>query len=1322
MKYTALLPAVFFASHFAIAEPAPVFRGEFWIDGGIYGDGRVSSEECRKTPEKAPHGHILDYSIEVPESGWYAPFFKNGMLQQDYIVDGEIVGMFALSGRPDADHFSQGLSLWLAKGAHKLRFSRFGRRSFPTKKFDFFELRPLGADRAAQCVSAEVDGHDVVRLGEEIALAVKAGNPFADTRYEVQFALQRDANREDAWQAAATLEFPKCGDPAAKRATVRLPAEGMYYLRLVSDGKELPSGVFARRQVVCVDVGGVSAAVQGGSSDANQVICEIDCAATAPDAEANGPTRVTRRGGLVYRESHDCSRDVTGPYDGNMPENLSAFSYKVKIPEAQVPYLLEVEFPDDERLSVCVRHDWVEPGTDRYLKANLGYQTKSWETGGFFVITGGMKRQGQIIWPLSTDGRISIINQSAGTRAACAKIRITRIAGGERPLDVTSADVTNHRLFAYWSEEGESFAGMLGARALVDTDSIEAVKRWLLMVRFYGGNAITGVGIAYQSAFWRSRALQGVEIPPFSKLRLFALLAEKYGVAFIPEWFLAQDAQQNVLFPQLAAGGMEDVLAKNASGTLAGGGVNPLCPVVQDTYVAAMKEIFDELGDSPAFKGLTVRADPWQFRSQFFFKSLYWGYNESVVRDFERETGVKVPPGDATAYFTFLTSPAVKDRWVRWRCDRISAYQASVLDALRGGGRRPDVFFGMAGQFDQENLYRRDATIAERALASGVDIERIRALDGIAIIPSARYGSRTPCEEDRATYDEFFLSESLDAAMGSPRAFSTYMSYKELGTGWPAKELGFDLSACGGKGKYHCSGVNAAGRNALERYAVPLAESDVAYLRDGGNADCLPSPDILRPWLAEYEKLPSVAFERAPGANDPVAVWHKKTSDGSYWWYAVNKERFAATVAVRFDDGAEERVALEPFGLKVFCEKGARRIASVAGDYPEAERAKVRALLAQAQSISGEVSDPAFAAGLAKAWRAAEAGKWWRARVELEMAPMYRGYEKTGHLPEGVLRVMFPDKLDLNTPKNGHWQLCTPTIAAGQLAAGGGCALRGSSEINPDWRGEQVLWGSGGSVSFTLDAPAEGRYDLVLGVASEGKGVATAEVNGRLLPGVCSCRAANEPVTAAFRGVALGQGKAEVKIRGAAALGVYGVRLLPVMRPVPGADWAIAGPYEAYWGTLSKMGRGNDALKAGFDDIEKTDLSSCKWRLAAPGVEDALWDRGVHMALRIASTGYQRSIVRTNVTSDRDRTATLIVAVDWWARVRLNGEMVKTDVSGGGCEENGCNFWGWYPMWTGVVNLKKGDNDLVIYQNGGSLGSAFAAWITDDEGVRTKLP
>lgn len=1323
MKYTTLLLAVLFASHFAAAEAAPVFRGEFWNDDGIYGDGRVASAKCRETPEKAPHGHILPYKFDAPSDGWYAPFLKGGAPLQDYFVDGGLVAMERPCGKPDAKGFAQGPSFWVPAGRHELRIERFGRRSFPTQKFDFFEIRPVAADRAEECVAADVEGHDVVRLGEDVAFSAKGGNAFAATHYEIQFAPVGEAKKADAWTTAATLDFPKCTSPVERRASIRLPAEGMYLLRLVAAGRELPAGVFPRREVVCVDVGGASAVARDASSDAPRMVCEVDCVAKEPDAVANGPTRVTRRGALAYRESHDCSRETDGPFDGNMPENLSAFSYKVSVPEPQVPYLLEVEFPDDARRSVCIRHDWFKPGTDVCLAENFGYQTKSWETGGFFPVSGEMKTQGQVIWPHSTEGRVTVINQSAGTRAACAKIRLSRFAGDAIPAYGHS--VPGGRTFAYWSEEGNSFAIMLGARELAKTNYLAAVDRWFRMIRLYGGNAVSGMGVAYQGAYWRTRALKGVAVPPCSHLRLFALLAEKYGMAFVPEWFSVQDAQANILFPRLAPGGEAEVRTMNSCGTLAGGGVNPLCPVVQDAYVAAMREIFDEIGDSPAFKGLTVRSDPWQFRSHFFLKSINWGYNESVVGDFAKETGIAVPKGDAAARFRFLASPeaapSVREAWVRWRCDRISAYHARILDALRGGGKRPDVFFGFVGGFDQENLYRREATFAERALGSGVDTSR--AKDGIAIVPNARYGTRTPNAESRAIYDGFFDAESIAAGMGSPRAFAAYMNYMELGRGWPAKGLGFDLSKLGGAPKYHCSGVIAAGRMGLERYAVVLAEQDTAYFREGGNADCFGDPGVFGPWFAEFERIPAVPFERVAGVGDPVAVWHRETG-GKYWWYAVNRERFATTATVRRADGTSETVALDAFGLKAFCEDvvPARRLVGAESVYPEDERAKVRALLAYAQGAAKTADDPAFDAGLAKAWAAVEAGRWWRARVELNKSPMYRGYAKAGHIPETVLCVRFPDKLDLNTPKNGHWKLCTPTVAAGQLAAGGGCALRGSSEVNPDWRGEQVLWGDGGSVSFTLDSPAEGRYDLVLGVASEKKGVATAEVNGRLLPGVCSFPAANEPVTAAFRGVALPQGKVEVKIRGAAALGVYGVRLLPVMRPVPGVDWAIAGPYEAYWGTLAKMGRGDDALKAGFDDIEKTDLASCKWRFAAPGVEDSLWDRGAHMALRIASTVCQRSIIRTTVTSDRDRTATLIVAVDWWARVRLNGEMVKTDVSGGGCETNGCNFWGWYPMWTGIVNLKKGDNDLVIYQNGGSLGSAFAAWITDDEDVRTKLP
>lgn len=1299
----------------ASADSSAVFKGEFWKnEGAFYGDGRVPSEGHLKTPDNAPHGHLLSYKIDIPSTGWYAPFFSGGAPLQDYYVDGVLVFMNVPCGPKEKDGTMQGPALWLEKGSHELRLERPGRRGFPMQKFSSFELRPIDG---IECLQAKIAGHDVVRLGEKITVELTGGCASGETEYEIQYALQGD-NSAEAWKSSAKVSFPTSATPVTKRAEVILPAEGMYYLRATVGGKAIPQNAFPKFQVLAIDVN------EHGSESSEmklEPVVEIDCVAQAPDAESNGKSRVTKKNNLEYRESHDCSKTTNEPYDGNFSENLSGFAYKVKVPQAQVPYLLEVEFPDDARRSVCVYHGWCEEGTNLYLKANYGYQTKSWETGGFFPISNTMKKQGQIIWPLSTEGQICIINQSAGTRAACAKIRISRFADDMPPAQGMS--VKNGRSFAYWSEEGDSFGIMLGAGAGANFSGksisyLEAGKRWCQMIRFYGGNAVSGVGFAYQGANWKTKALVGVGLPDYSKLRMFALLAEKYRMSFIPEYFNTQWFMDRVIYPQ-RAGGSENSMSKSSTGSLIGGGVNALCPEVQIVVVDAMKEIYDEIGDSPAFKGLSVRADGWQYRGEFFFKSLNWGYNESNVRAFERETGIKVPAGDATSYFHFLTSPEVKEKWIRWRCDRIADYHGRILAALRGDGKRNDVFFGIAGQFDQEDLYLREKTLVERALGSGVDAVACREKDGISIIPISRYGSRTPSAGSRAIYDQFFMTESTEGGMCSPRAFAGYMTYMELGTGWPATKLGFDLSLRGGKAPYECSGVIAAGRAGLEKYAVVLAEQDTSYFREGGNSDCLGSPDIFGPWFSTWEKIPAEKFERAPGLNDPVAVWHKNIN-GTYWYYAVNKEHFDSSVTLKFSDGTEESFVLEPFGLKVFSENKGRIISNAVSEYPEAERMKVRSLLAYAQSINSEVGKPEFTAGLTRAWTAAEAGKWWRARVELNMAPMYRGYQYTGNLPTEVLRTTFPDKLDTQNPKNGHWQLCTQSKPVQLLDYDKSTAsIWNSKDVNSAWVGDKVLWSKDGEITFSFDVSAEGRYDLVLGAVSEKKGVASVSANGKILNGICRFEKAREPMNTTFRGINLMPGKVTFTVKGANSLGIYGVRFLPVVRPIPGTDWAVADKFGKYWGTFSKFANGDEALKAGFDDLMKTDLSKLKWNYASPGIRDALWYRGVHMPLRVSSVGADRIIAKTTVISDRDRTATFISAVDWWARVTVNGELIKTDVVGGGSEINGCSFWSWYPMYTGLINLKKGENELVVYLNGGSLGSAITGWITDDEGIIT---
>ena len=69
----------------AFAADTAVFTGPFWKTDGFYGDGNEPSASYLKTPEKAPPGHRLSYEIDVPETGWYAPFFKGDPLSLIHI-------------------------------------------------------------------------------------------------------------------------------------------------------------------------------------------------------------------------------------------------------------------------------------------------------------------------------------------------------------------------------------------------------------------------------------------------------------------------------------------------------------------------------------------------------------------------------------------------------------------------------------------------------------------------------------------------------------------------------------------------------------------------------------------------------------------------------------------------------------------------------------------------------------------------------------------------------------------------------------------------------------------------------------------------------------------------------------------------------------------------------------------------------------------------------------------------------------------------------------------------------------------------------------
>ena len=944
-------------------------------------------------------------------------------------------------------------------------------------------------------------------------------------------------------------------------------------------------------------------------------------------------------------------------------------------------------------------------------KDNGGYQGKAYETGGFFPITNQKCWQRAVFWPLTKEGTITLLTQQPGTRAAASRIRISRFQDDQIPSRAEPVK-KGSRLFTAWYEEGSNWSIMVGSAHLHSNQAVNlfvGVQRWALMSRYFGVNSLSGMGAAYQGVFWRSKVMEGFEHIPWSsyeQARLTALVCEKYSMKFIPEVFMMQWYLNMITLPELAEN-PQDVRSMNCNGGERGPGVmscdlNPLHPVVQQRFIDGLGELADSLRDSPAFGGITARADVWGFRGEFFYPSIHWGYGDWTIRQFEKDAGVvvKAGPSDKDSIsklgeknpllyalrFEFLTSKEMRDKWIAWRCGRIEDYHKRLLKRIRG--ERDDIFFGIAGSFDCDiELYKASDKFEERAVGCGIDLRKRATIDGLSIIPVGRYGSRSPGVSQRGIYDGFFMRDNVRAGMCPPRGFASYFTYMEMDN-WPADKLGIPPKD-NGKPPYYCSATIAAGRNSLEKYAVVLAEQDTAYLREGGNADSFGDPEIWKAWMREYSAIPLLPFDRAPGKNDPVAVWQKSVSaetarnlgiEPGLYFYAVNRERYPlkARIQIKKADKVKDlagsdipvkdgelAIALEEFGLRSFRAPLDATITLSEADASAEARKYLHKRLTFAENVADKCSnDKAYSGLLASAWDAAENGESWRGRAQLDMAPMMQEYINAGQLPPGMLNTTFPDMLK-SSGVIGHWILQEPVISAIELAGfvvnKDACKLRDASEVNPLLRGARTLWSPSGVATLTLKIPAEGEYRLAIGQIAEKPGVAVAYIDGKSLPEPMIIRNANNPETAVFPPIALKPGQVEFKLQGTGAIGVYALRLLPVLRPIPGKEWKVAGTFPSLWGSFH--GHADELVKQALstkypaedqlnDDAQFTTSEGAKfgWRFAIPGIEDSLSDIGVHMPLRTYSSSGGVNIAVTRIRSDRDRTALLYLAIDWWAQ------------------------------------------------------------------------
>ena len=133
------------------------------------------------------------------------------------------------------------------------------------------------------------------------------------------------------------------------------------------------------------------------------------------------------------------------------------------------------------------------------------------------------------------------------------------------------------------------------------------------------------------------------------------------------------------------------------------------------------------------------------------------------------------------------------------------------------------------------------------------------------------------------------------------------------------------------------------------------------------------------------------------------------------------------------------------------------------------------------------------------------------------------------------------------------------------------------------------------------------------------------------------------------------------------------------------------------------------------------DGRSIRWARPTGTAQGLLWDRGVDMSIRAHSGSGDVNFAATHIHADRERTALLYVAAEWWARAYLNGERLTSDIDPQLRDECGADFNTFYPTFRAVLKLRAGDNVLLVKQHGGTLGSAFAGFITRDDDIRVTI-
>lgn len=972
----------------------------------------------------------VEYDITVEKTGWFTLWQKGVPTEwtRDVFVDGKIYRRLHTStredGRPHDKQWAKECNVFLTQGKHTIKFRRY---AFPGSLPHKWQLRPAGNDPTG-CVIASAVSYKVMPLGKPVTLEVMAG-----TSTPLQYTLLLKDEQTGHITQGPVVSFPATDHPLTRKVQITPEKQGYFRLLAKSGNTMLKPADLAFGRIIAVDTTPAVVSTQGQET----LVLDIDCTSKAAENffENSTPSVIVNKPLGSYRQT-------TGPIL-NDHWGVQTFAYRFDLPDHDHVYKLIVDYPDDDRRTMGF---WINDGAA--IRNSTGNTvTGGVETGDRYPVTHRMIQHEAIFYPRNhKDMVVAVVNLAPGGTAAAARVRIYQLDG---QLPATALGHTRGRKMGYYFEESGRWLKHFGGESSALDQQFLTLQRWARRNRMMGANVMMPTINVYQANHYPSDVLVGYFNRDDDECRMAAMIAQANGSTFVPEFHLSGQVNfDRVVMGVWSKNGKvkfkdeqtRDIVHVNKDGSLNGPWkkfvYNVLHPTVQKKYIAIFGELADRLADCESFGGISSRLMlSWQWQGWNALPGLNAGYSDWTIREFEKDTGIKVP-SDAKGNqrykqrFLYLTGPK-RDVWNKWRCDKVFAFHQKLRDRIRQAKPEAQLFLPYHGV--GRNTCISDDPV-EQLIEIGIDPANYKTQPGIVLMPNAMYGRRrsTPLADSRKWEQAIGKLAGTLAKLGG-RGFAFYSDYFEV-------NKHFDWTTVGGKRYSAFDACTPSGLNERELYAVALAENDSSFLINGGNGHIFGTPSVMLPFLKAYRALPDVQFEALPndvGGRDPVAVWQQVYQNHRFF-YAVNRLSSPVKVTLqlssktsvfnavddqpmKLDAKGQLVFELEPYMLMSFvCPDTKVKVVQCQTQPTPAFARQVDQVIEQIIPMRDQIQKRKLAVELDQqqvddllalmnqSIDAHEQGQLWQAWSNLFLPPMVHLYDLTGNYPEGLFSRQTP--------------------------------------------------------------------------------------------------------------------------------------------------------------------------------------------------------------------------------------------------------------------------------------------------------------------------